>query len=173
MGLRSAPVGAKLASPGRHAPYNVHPAGTGFTDRCVHSRDSFGILSHPLRGFGALRYLPLFILRQVIIIGIHFSFPLLSATIVYCYIFPIVCLYDQSFILLNFQKPVTGIEPVSTAWKAAMRSEFLTEFLSHLLRRFEVPFTTRTLGREVPVIIIRKLFPYASLPVLCCNVLQL
>ena len=43
-------------------------------------------------------------------------------------------------------EPVTGIEPVSTAWKAAMRSEFLTEFLSHLLRRFEVPFTTRTSG---------------------------
>ena len=67
-----------------------------------------------------LRYLPLIILRQVIIIGIHFSFPLLSSAIVYCYIFPIVCLYDQSIILLNFQKPVTGIEPVSTAWKAAM-----------------------------------------------------
>ena len=69
-------------------------------------------------------------------------------------------------------EPVTGIEPVSTAWKSAMRSEFLTEFLSHLLRRFEVPFTTRTLGREVPVFIIRKLFPYESLPILCCNVLQ-
>ena len=49
--------------------------------------------------------------------------------------------------IILFSKPVTGIEPVSTAWKAAMRSEFLTEFLSHLLRRFEVPFTTRTLGR--------------------------
>ena len=45
---------------------------------------------------------------------------------------------SECYIIL-FSKPVTGIEPVSTAWKAAMRSEFLTEFLSHLLRRFEVP----------------------------------
>ena len=85
--------------------------------------------------------------------------------------------------IILFSKPVTGIEPVppsadagggltSSAWKAVMRSEFLTEFLSHLLRRFEVPFTTRTSGREVPVIIIRKLFPYESLPILCCYVLQ-
>ena len=78
----------------------------------------------------------------------------------------------SAYYIILFSKPVTGIEPVSTAWKADMRSEFLTEFLSHLLRRFEVPFTTRTSGREVPVIIIRKLFPYESLPILFCNVLQ-
>ena len=63
-----------------------------------------------------------------------------------------MCLYDQSFILLNFQKPVTGIEPVSTAWKAAMRSEFLTEFLSHLLRRFEVPLHHTDI-REIAVLV--------------------
>ena len=34
---------------------------------------------------------------------------------------------SECYIIL-FSKPVTGIEPVSTAWKAAMRSEFLTEF---------------------------------------------
>ena len=41
----------------------------------IERRDSFGILSHPLRGFGALRYLPLVLIGQAIIIDFHFSNP--------------------------------------------------------------------------------------------------
>ena len=95
------------------------------------------------------------IFRQVKIIGIHFSFSLLSATIVYCYIFPIVCLSDQSVYYFIFKA----------------RNGNWTR-INCLEGSYACRYTTRTSGREVPVIIIRKLFPYESLPILCCYVLQ-
>ena len=76
--------------------------------------------------------------------------------------------------IILFSKPVTGIEPVSTAWKAAMlavtpHGHQGDSSTCQRFYRLQVLYAVA----EVPVIIIRKLFPYESLPILCCYVLQI
>ena len=75
-----------------------------------------------------LRYLPLTIIRQVIIIDFHFFIPPFS----FCCFCPCAC---TGRYIIRFSEHVTGFEPVPPVWKTGMQP--ITPYVH--------------LGREVPV----------------------
>ena len=71
-------------------------------------------------GFGALRYLPLVMIGQAVIILFHFLDPLLS----FCYCLQlqfVVRVPVRTDILLNFQEHDTGYDPAPPVWKTGMQ----------------------------------------------------